>query len=86
MSQDQRPRPVKAVSVAAAPPADAEQGEEAEDANAEADVSDEPTAKGGVPAIGIALFLVGCGAGGAGFAALPHLAPELAARIFGHTP
>ena len=86
MSQDQRPRPVKAVSVAAAPPADVEDGEEAEDVIAETDVADEPTAKGGVPVIGLALFLIGCGAGGAGLAALPHLAPELAARIFGHTP
>jgi len=86
MSQDQRPRPVKAVSVAAAPPIDAEEDEETEVAAAETDVETEPIAKGGVPAIGIALFLIGCGAGGAGLAALPHLAPELAARIFGHTP
>lgn len=87
MSQDQRPAKMKAVSVAKAPPP-AGAGNPANDG-----AQDDPATGSGPAAarpasgpsrLSAILFLIGCVAGGAGMAALPHLAPGLAASLGGH--
>lgn len=44
---------------------------------ASGDGADGTARKGGLPLLAITLFLAGCAAGGALFAALPHIAPGL---------
>lgn len=93
MSRDQRPKPVRAVTVAGSgAPADGGEGgaiaaEDLGDATAEQGAADHaPGRTGAVPLIPALLFLIGCALGGAALTALPHQMPELAASLYGNRP
>lgn len=82
MSQDQKPRPVKAVTIAGGeagnmPPQ--QDGTEQVDANP----GRKAASGASLPLLPALLFLIGCILGGAGLAALPHLSPELAEVVYG---
>ena len=90
MSQDQKPRPVKAVTIAgggAAEGAEAGTPEGAEGMDAAA-AKEAGAASGGSRRSLLApiLFLLACVAGGAGLTVLPHLMPEMAERLYGQHP
>lgn len=89
MSQDQRPSPVKAVSVASAAPS--ERGDAASTApnngTDSPDAKTEDRSKGkAISPLAALIFLLGCGLGGGGLAALPHLSPGLSLKLFGPVP
>ncbi|MDQ4421159.1 hypothetical protein OOT33_12045 [Sphingobium sp. DEHP117] len=93
MSQDQKPKPVRAVTMAGSgAPADGSEG----GAVATDDVGDDAAEQGAAdhaprrastfPLIPALLFLIGCALGGAALTALPHQMPELAASLYGNRP
>lgn len=89
MSRDQKPKPVKAVTIAGggAPPgqggsASPDAGGEGGDTAAGHDME----ARQGFPVVPAILFLLGCAAGGAALTALPHIMPDFAPRLYGNRP
>ncbi|MCB2014211.1 MAG: hypothetical protein R3E11_03380 [Sphingobium sp.] len=74
MSQDKRPAPVRTVSVASENGDGEPAGEEETVAAISGDDSSDAQAetKSGLPVTSMLLFLIGCAAGGAVIAALPH--------------
>lgn len=91
MSQDQKPRPVKAVTIAGegagqvASVDTMESMDAAVDAPTAHEAGSAPRGSGG-SLLSAILFLLACVAGGAGLTALPHLMPELAERLYGARP
>lgn len=89
MSQDQKPRPLKAVTITggvdANAPADPEEKPDATNVIAEQKTSAEPS-KSGTSLLPAILFLIACALGGVGFSTLPHLMPEMAERLYGLHP
>lgn len=91
MSQDQKPKPIRAVSVAGAAPAVEATGVETGEAENAASaggnqVSGNAPPKPGFPLVPAILFLFACLLGGAALTALPHVMPEMAGRLYGAHP
>ncbi len=89
MSRDQKPKPVRAVTVAGsgAPADEGEVGaiEAADLGDAEQGAADHASGRASAfPLIPALLFLIGCALGGAALTALPHQMPELAASLYGN--
>lgn len=86
MSQDHKPRAIKAVTVAGAAPVD-EQLDAAENTRADTIISGQDDtgtqSKSAFPVVPALVFLLACALGGAGITALPHFMSDFAERLYG---
>ncbi len=88
MSRDQKPKPIRAVTVAGAVPVNEQIAVEASEAGSAASAGEHqasgnvPT-KPGFPLVPAIFFLLACLLGGAGLTALPHVMPEMAGWFYG---